>query len=40
MTTEEEEHDHTIVKRHDTNPQVEINPLSRLYTTVALHVHT
>ena len=31
MTTEEEEHDGTIVTRHDTNVQVEIDPLSRLY---------
>ena len=35
MTTEEEEHDDTIVNRHDTNIQVEIDPLSRLYAKVA-----
>ena len=35
MTTEEEEHDDTIVTRHDTNVQVEIDPLSRLYAKVA-----
>ena len=38
MTTEEEEHDDTIVARHDTNVQVEIGPLSRLYAKVA-HTH-
>ena len=35
MTTEDEEHDDTIVTRHDTNVQVEIDPLSRLYAKVA-----
>ena len=31
MTTEEKEHDDTIVTRHYTNVQVKIDPLSRLY---------
>ena len=35
MTTEEEQHDDAIVKRHATNVQVEIDPLSRLYAKVA-----
>ena len=35
MTTKEEEHDDTFVKRHDTNVQVEIDPLSRLYAKIA-----
>ena len=35
MTIEEKEHDDTIVTRHDTNVQVEIDPLSRLYAKVA-----
>ena len=34
LTTEEEEHDDTIVTRNDTNVQVEIDPLSRLYAKV------
>ena len=38
MTTEEKEHDDTIITRHDTNVQVEIDPLSRLYAKVA-HTH-
>ena len=41
MTTEEEEHDDTIVTRHDRNVQVEIDPLSRLYAKVAcIHMKT
>ena len=35
MTTEEEEHDETIVTRRDTNVQVEIDPVSRSYAKVA-----
>ena len=35
MTTEEEEYDDTIVTRHGTNVQVEIDPVSRLYAKVA-----
>ena len=31
MTTEEKEHDDTIVTRYDINVQVKIDPLSRLY---------
>ena len=34
VTTEEEEHDDTIVKRHATNVQLEIDPLSKLYAKV------
>ena len=35
VTTEKEEHDDTIVTRHPTNVQLEIDPLSRLYAKVA-----
>ena len=35
VTTEEEEHDGTIVTRHATNVLLEIDPLSRLYANVA-----
>ena len=35
MTTGKEGHGDTIVTRHDTNVQAEIDPLSRLYTKVA-----
>ena len=35
MTTEDKEHDDTIVTRHHTNVQVEIHPLSSLYAKVA-----
>ena len=35
VTTEEEEHDETIVTRHATNVQLDIDPLSRLYAKVA-----
>ena len=38
VTTEEEEHDDTIVMRHATNVQLEIDPLSRLYAKV-VHTH-
>ena len=38
VTTEEEEHDDTILTRHATNVQLEIDPLSKLYTKVA-HTH-
>ena len=38
VTTEEERHDDTIVKRHATNVQLEIDPLSKLYAKVA-HKH-
>ena len=38
VTTEEEEHDDTIVTRHATNVQLEIDPLSKLYAKVA-HTH-
>ena len=38
MTTEEERHDDTIVKRHATNVQLEIDPRSKLYAKVA-HKH-
>ena len=38
VTTEEERHDDTIVKRHATNVQLEIDPLSKLYAKVA-HTH-
>ena len=37
MTTEEKEHDDTIVTRYDTNVQVDIDPLLRLYAKVELH---
>ena len=37
ITTEEEQHDDLIVTRHDTNVQVETDPLSRLYAKVALY---
>ena len=36
MTTEEEEHDNTIVTRHATNVQLEIDP--KLYAKAA-HTH-
>ena len=35
MTTEEKEHDDTIVTQHDINVQVEIDSLLRLYAKVA-----
>ena len=38
VTTEKEEHDDTIVTRHATHVQLEIDPLSRLYAKVA-HTH-
>ena len=38
VTTEEERHDDTIVTRHATNVQLEIDPLSKLYAKVA-HTH-
>ena len=38
VTTKEEEHDETIVTRHATNVQLEIDPLSKLYAKVA-HTH-
>ena len=38
VTTEEERPDDTIVKRHATNVQLEIDPLSKLYAKVA-HKH-
>ena len=38
VTTEEEEHVVTIVTRHATNVQLEIDPLSKLYAKVA-HKH-
>ena len=38
VTTEEEEHDDTIVTIHATNMQLEIDPLSKLYAKVA-HTH-
>ena len=38
MTTEEERHDDTIVKRHATNVQLDTDPLSKLYAKVA-HKH-
>ena len=38
VTTEEEEHDDTIVTRHATNVQLEIDPLSKLYAKIA-HAH-
>ena len=38
VTTEEERHDDTIVKRHTTNVQLEIDLLSKLYAKVA-HKH-
>ena len=38
MTTEEERHDDTIVKRHATNVQLETDVLSKLYAKVA-HKH-
>ena len=38
VITEEERHDDTIVKRHATNVQLEIDPLSKLCAKVA-HKH-
>ena len=38
MITEEERDDDTIVKRHTTNVQLEVDPLSKLYAKVA-HKH-
>ena len=38
VTTVEERHNDTIVRRHATNVQLEIDPLSKLYTKVA-HKH-
>ena len=38
MTTEEERHDDTIIKRHATNVQLEKDPLSKLYAKAA-HKH-
>ena len=38
VTTEEEECDDTIVTRHATNVQLEIDPLSKLYAKV-VHTH-
>ena len=38
MTTEEERYDDTIVTRHATNVQLEIESLSKLYAKVA-HTH-
>ena len=35
MTTEEKEHDDTVLTRHDTRVQVETDPLARLYAKVA-----